>query len=176
MKNEKPPEIKITRNSRKDLVYHYNRDERLSMDGAPHNQGEQSFFQRYRGILIILADILFLVLVYIGVQNVLVFDARPVDKYSFELSGYRIKDKVFAKLAVQRNDDEASKASPVLKVEFYLKDYGEKQIVEENLPRNPGGSIDIRVVLPSPQDDQVLNAKIFLANETREFSLGISEK
>ncbi|MBN2735360.1 MAG: hypothetical protein JXR70_00160 [Spirochaetales bacterium] len=177
MSNDEDNRLVIPKNAKQELVFHYDRKERLSMQGAPSQKKTEGFIKKYRGLLIILADIVIIGLIFLGTQIMFSYNGRPINQYSFELSGYRISDKVFASLRIISSEQAAiQNRAKRVSIDFFLEGYGRKYTLENELPQDAGQHTEIRGTLVSPLKDLVLTAHIFIGNERRELSVKVRER
>jgi hypothetical protein len=150
-----PPDTSEQPDERRfDLDFHYHRRERLSLPTAPKLSTKQGFFRRYRGVLIILADIA--ILVVLGFVFLRFFgppdsNAR-IESYRATVQGLEYGETVFVKVTVRR---ESGVLSPGAEGRVFVRFSFERKAEDSEayfdsaaLPEEPGSQVVLRAVLP----------------------------
>jgi hypothetical protein len=115
--------------AKKDIVYHYSREERLAMLQKKSGAGPGKGLFRNKILLLIVCDIILIILIYYFVYNFIAKNEAPPDTattdiagYHIRLHGYRIKDKVFARLYIEKIEDtEKESEEKSVSVQFSIE-------------------------------------------------------
>ena len=104
MQEEDQNRLPIKRDAEQPCTYHYKREERLSLPGAPHPSAQGGFFRRNRALTIIMLDVVLLLIIGLGVRLFLSRSSNRarIDGYSVVLRGFPYEDVVFATLTVKK--------------------------------------------------------------------------
>jgi hypothetical protein len=163
-----------------DLNFHYNREQRLSIPGAPPPPLAKGFMRRNRHLIIILIDIIvllaagfFLSRFWFNVPH----QAR-IDGFTVTLRGLPYQETVFATLTVKRTSKtplEPERFQERLYVRFFLSDRAITEsetldpqglALQSRLPVAPGEEILIREAMPAEGESNRLYAEISLGGHT----------
>lgn len=182
MKNNhnKPDTLHIKNNAKNDLVYHYNRNERLALLHKKRDKPAGKGFFRNKILLIIVCDIILIILIFYIVHHfILKEEEKPdtatidMDVYHIRLSGYRIKDKVFARLYIEKvknaeNEGESEQQS--VDILFSIDNENPVQL-KEKLPGKKGEEIKVQATLVSGDPENELSAQAMIGNKTETLTI-----
>ncbi len=161
----KPDILKIEKNAKREIVHHYNRNERLSMPSAPKlNYGRRGIFKNNRSLIILLLDvILVIVITYVATR----FFMGPsfkgkVEGYNFYLNGFIFSDMVYVTLDISTGEANKSEVEVnKVKVVFYLdNNKKDKFVFERKLPLGSDKKVTIRTQIPFSGETVTVYAKI----------------
>ena len=144
--NKEENSLHIKENASKDIVYHYKRIERASDQKKEKPKGLKGLF-RNKALLLILCDIILIILIYYFVQSPLMDTLNKknhtiinIDDYFITLSGYRIKDKVFARVYIEKEGNTEIRGSNMVTVTFSAGD--DSIVLTQELPlKNSSGDL-----------------------------------
>lgn len=197
--NTEPDRLHIKNKAKQNIVYHYNREERLAMvHKKPVNSSGKGLF-RNKILLIIVCDIILIIIIYYIFNNFILKEekkpdsaARDIYGYSVRFSGYRIKDKVFTRLSIEKVENTGTEESntsgrsvesftgkkfntpaagvsnclPTADIRFSI-DNGETSVQHmEQLPRFEGEEITVQATLFSSNDKAELSAQVMIGDKT----------
>jgi hypothetical protein len=163
-----------------DLNFHYDREQRLSMPGAPPPPLPKGFMRRNRHLIIILIDIIVLLAVGYFLSRFW-FNAphqARIDGFTVTLRGLPYQETVFATLTVKRTAKtplEPERFQERLYVRFFLSDRAVREsetldpqglALQSRLPVAPGEEILIREAMPAEGESNRLYAEISLGGHT----------
>ncbi|MBN2442955.1 MAG: hypothetical protein JXJ04_16470 [Spirochaetales bacterium] len=174
MDNNKEYEtLQIKKDSDRELVYHYQRKKRPGDNDK--TKGIKRLF-RNKGLLIIVCDIILITLIYFFIRSPL-FDTKKetppasikIDNYYFTLHGYRIKDKVFARLYIENWGEWENEAVSRVRVRFSLGD----EVVDllANLPSRDKEEVKVPATLLCPDNNTELTASVTLGEKTESLTV-----
>ncbi|MBN2531636.1 MAG: hypothetical protein JXB88_02025 [Spirochaetales bacterium] len=171
MSNTKKNTLHIKENAKKDIVYHYNRKERLALlHKKPDSRSEKGLF-RNKILLIIVCDIILIILIYSIIHIFILKDEKEPDTgaidmeaYHVQLNGYRIKDKVFARLNIEKVQKTEKEEEQVI-VLFFMGT-GEPVECEEKLPGTEGDGIKLQATLVCADEKEGLSAQVRIGNKS----------
>ena len=130
-----------------------------------------------------MCDVILIILIFVFVQspffNLLVKKKNTVmniDEYHITLSGYRIKDKVFARLYIERVIEKENEKQDFISVLFSIEDalsYDKSlsfdkasSYIKEKLPNTVSEGINIQATLVAPGINKDLIAKVTIGKKT----------
>jgi hypothetical protein len=175
-KDDKPDTLPVKSRAKKEIVYYYKREERLSM--LKHKPGDTSGkgIVRNKILLIIVCDIILIILIFSLINHFVLNkdeNSQSVEtdmgNYSLHLRGYRIKDKVFARLFIEKKG-KTGRERKMVSVLFSLHT-GQTMQVNETLPHRAGDEIKIEATLISRDQDDILSAEIRIGDQSDILSL-----
>ncbi len=165
-KEEKPNKrdiLKIRKNSEKEIVYHYKREERLSMPSAPKlDYGKKSIFRNNRALLILFLDVIIVIIImFIVVRFFLGFPYRgSLGDYNLELKAFIYSQKVYVSLLVKKVREKGTGGGSC-DVSFYLE--GEKNNlyrITKEAPGKKNTKMFIRVQIPFSDEQTTVYALV----------------
>jgi hypothetical protein len=145
---EQPEEL------RRDLDFHYHRRDRLSLPTAPKFPEQESFFRRYRGVLIILVDIA--ILVVLGFVFLRFFgppdSSDSIGPYRATLRALEYGETLLVTVTVQRAGGGVSEESGgrvFVRWSAARRPQDSEAFFDSAvLPQAPEGKVVLRAVLP----------------------------
>ena len=180
MKKQKRNSLTIRTTGEQELHFHYDREDRLSMPGAPQKAESSGFFRKYRILVIILLDIIIL-----GILAVIFTRFLPGATYESSLSGYSVvlrglpyEDAVFATIVVKRITKKISdREMNRIYVRFFLSDKklkknervlsGVEYAQSAALPIDMGDEIMLREALSIGENAEWLYAEVTIGDEVK---------
>ena len=170
MKNNREPDtLFIKKNASEEIIYHYNKEESSAdRHKKPDVKGFKSLI-RNKVLLIIVCDIILIILVFYILQgDIFKNDQKPekknIEGYDIALSGFRIKDKIYARLYIEKTPTAGNEEKNFI-VRFYI-DKNTSIRVSGELPVSAGESINTRATLISPDINSELFAQITIGQAT----------
>lgn len=166
--NHTADKITIKGSAEKEIIYHYNREERLK--GLKHSSAaltKKRFFSKNKVLMIIIMDIILLIIIFLIFRCIL-YNAeanKNLYGYSFSLSSFHINDKAFLKVKIKKTH-EIDNENPVnAKIRFY-QEYGNSVIKEVILPDTLNESIDIPAALLIRQGNDKIHAEVSIKDNS----------
>jgi hypothetical protein len=163
---------------RSDLHFHYRRSERLSRPGSPRLAPQQGFLRRYRGLLIVLADIA--VLVILGFVFLRFFgppDASGrVGPYTTTLRGLEYGQTIFATVTVRLEGAAAPGVEGRVFVRFALARNAadaEAQFDSAPLPAEEQEAVVLKAGLPFDERPHRLYAEVRIGDRSVHLSFAL---
>ncbi len=176
----KEPDRLNIREVKQELDFHYNREERLNMPGAPPPKTRLSFFRRNRALVIIFIDII--VLVILGMIfssfNFGTPESLNLGDYRLVLRAMQYEDVVFATLTVRNRSDgnrsdgnrsdgnrsdgnrsDGNRSDGRILVRFILSD---QRLKKSDLPDAAGQFAHSAELPAAPGDESILKEAIAL--------------
>ncbi len=164
--------LRVQKDAEREIIYHYKREERLSLPSAPRlDYGRRSIFRNNRALLILFLDvILVIIIMFIAVRFFLGFPYKgSMGDYNFELKGFIYSGKVYISLVAERVRNR-EKREDSLVVSFYLK--GEETglyTVNKRVPQKEGEKVFLRVQIPFSDEETTVYAIVKMGG--REITL-----
>ncbi len=151
--------------------YHYSREERLRLPGAPGPPPTGGFLKRNRSLTILLLDLLIILILGFAFFRFIGGPASSgrLQPYTITLRALRDRDSVLATVTV-RFSGRAPSASEAQERVYVLLSLspgsGEEQPVSARLPASPAEETVLRAVLPYQQRPAVVNAVARIGSRT----------
>jgi len=172
MKEREQPRITVRKEAQRELVYHYNRQERLEHDLAPRPTPPGGSFLRNRSLRIVLLNMLLLGAIVFAGQRLLLAsgDQARIGAYSASLRALRFEGTVFATLSL-RLTGRPSAAGERFAVRFVLEP-GEGGLEQTAaLPVSPGEEVTVGEAIPlTSGDPRNLRAELTVGGKTRRLN------
>ncbi len=172
--NEKDREkLRIKRSAEQERTFHYNREERLSMPGAPKlDYGSKGILKNNRSLLILFLDlVIILILIYVFFRFFYETSyTASIGNYQLSLKGFLYEGKAYAALYVRMGKGKADgrEGEGNIEVKFYLKGReGEGNIVSGQLPVTRDDEIIIRRSFPYTGRETILYASVRIGKERK---------
>ena len=163
------------RESSDGLYFHYNREDRLSREGAPDLAKRKSgIFKGNRSLTILLLDILLLLLiafVVIGLFQRSSYKGK-LEGYALTLSALAYQDAAYVTLTLESLKTAA--ASPRVFVKFYLSGSDEELLVSDVLPVKEGKKRVLKASLPLYGDEEEVLAEVEIGDKSIVLKKSIS--
>ena len=171
-KNKKDrPSINVRKDAEKEVVFHYKREERLSMPSAPKlNYGRKGIFKNNRALLILFLDlIIILILIFVFFRFFYQpGDVAAIGEYHFSLKGFIYEDKVYVALYIRSTGNKSSKtvSQSGFSILFYLKGRERNsQHAEISLPPRKNNEVIVRKSIPFNGNQTILYAEVKIGNK-----------
>jgi len=155
------------RESSDGLHFHYNREDRLSMDGAPDlSKRKGGFLKGNRSLTILLLDILLLALIAFVVIGLFQRSSHKgkLEGYSLTLSALAYQDAAYVTLTLESL--KAAAAPPRVFVKFYLSGSDEELFVSDVLPFKEDEKIVLKGSLPLYGDEEEVLAEAKIGDKS----------
>lgn len=163
------------RESSDGLHFHYNREDRLSREGAPDlSKRKGGILKGNRSLTILLLDILLLVLiafVVIGLFQRSSYKGK-LDGYALTLGALAYQDAAYVTLTLESL--KAAVAPPRAFVKFYLSGSDEVLFVSEVLPFKEGEKIVLKGSLPLYGNEEEILAEVKIGDKSKILNKSIS--
>jgi len=155
------------RESSDGLQFHYNREDRLSREGAPDlGKRKGGILKGNRSLTILLLDILLLVLivfVVIGLLQRSSFKGK-LEGFALTLSALAYQDAAYVTLTLESLKAAASR--PRVFVKFYLSGSDEELFVSDVLPLKEQEKIVLKASLPLYGDEEEVLAEVKIGDKS----------
>ena len=175
--NEKDRDkLRIKRSAEQEKTFHYSREERLSMPGAPKlDYVKKGILRNNRALLILFLDlVIILILIYVFFRFFYETSyTASVGNYQLSLKGFLYEGKAYAALYVKmgrgkKAKSEREESTGNFVVKFYLKGREGKAVtVSGRLPVTTGDEIIVRQSLPFSGRETILYASVKIGAERK---------
>jgi hypothetical protein len=168
--DEEKPVLKIKKDSEKELIYHYNREERISLRGPLKNDTRpKSKFKIFsHPFLIIFINLCAVFLIFNVIQKLAYNNGNE-----FSLAGYEVRieailweNTVLAKAIFTKAGKESGPQTAV-RVDFSLEKSKGSIVCEETLNGQAAETHEIARLLESDKKNEVLVARVVIGNEEK---------
>jgi hypothetical protein len=167
----------ISKNSSQDMIYYYNREQRLDKLKLKGKNQRRGIFRKNSILLILIVDILIICIIFLFIRwSKWGDDSRMTfSGYSIKLGAYWIKDRIFAKLEITEGNKEPVQTRMNGTVRFYQKDgnYCEKPFI---FPSRNQNSTEIACSFLSKAVGNTVFADISIGNITKRLSMKPNER
>ena len=164
--------LRIRKDREEPSIFHYSREERLSLPGAPKPPLQEGFFRRNRSLTIVLLDILILIIVGFGVYLFLgrTSHQAKISGYSVVLHGILYQDVVFASLTVKKIKNEPTIPPERIFISFTMSKSEEELSLSAQLPVKPGEETVLREAIPFEKNNDTLYAYVSVGEKSIRLS------
>lgn len=163
------------RESSDGLHFHYDREDRLSREGAPDlGKRRGGILKGNRSLTILLLDILLLLLiafVVIGLFQRSSYKGK-LEGYALTLSALAYQDAAYITLTLEGLKAEAE--APRVFVKFYLAGSDEELFVSDVLPVKEGEKIVLKGSLPLYGDEEEILAEVKIGDKSKILEKSLS--
>ncbi len=163
-KNKKHDSFTVKKSAEEKMVYHYNRDERLSMPTAPvKGNRSRGIFKGNKTLIILFINViviflvLFLFIHFLNKPSYIKVKAG----YRLELEAFPYAGEILVSLYIKKVKE--NKTNGKYRISALLYTSGEpkkKKIISEDLPAEKGREIILRAKLPWLGRDDSVNAEV----------------
>ena len=154
----------------KDLNFHYSREERLALNGAPDlsTRTKRGFLKNNRSLMILLVDIAIICLLFVIYRQFLFSPPyrQSFAGYTITLRGFPLQDKVIASLIVRKTKEEAF--SGRIYIRFMVKE--EDLRISEVLPKGLNAEVELTGSLLVSGAGEELVAEVQIGKERKTIS------
>ncbi|RKX84161.1 MAG: hypothetical protein DRP57_06445 [Spirochaetes bacterium] len=162
------------------IIFHYDRNERLSMPAAPRRDSmKRGIFKGNRSLLILLLDIIvILILMFIFFR----FLNRPSYKkteqgFQFELEAFPYADNILVSLYVKKTGKAGKSLDKTFKVEFYTSTSSEnRETLNGSFPLEPEKETILRSKLSWSGRDETVTASITIGSKVVVLKKNVKKK
>jgi len=166
--NNTGDKISIKKSAEKEIIYHYNREERLKrLKLKSELHVKKGFFRKNKVLIIIIIDIFLLIIVFLSFRFLFhnIQAQKTTSGYTYTLSSFLINDKAFSKVKIKRTHKTNNKNPIKAKVRFY-QEKGNSVVKEVFLPEKSGESIDISATFVILQDNNEIHAEVSIKDNS----------
>lgn len=157
------------------LYFHYNREDRLSREGATDLAKRKGGILRgNRSLTILLLDILLLLLIAFVVIGLFQRSSHKgkLEGYALTLSALAYQDAAYVTLTLESL--KAAAEPPRVFVKFYLSGSDEELFVSDVLPVKEGGEIVLKGSLPLFGDEEEILAEVKIGDKSTVLKKSLS--